>query len=547
MNQWKKLHWVALAGLLLLIVSANALSGIRETSPNHAEDTDVKLSDDQVVELLLEMQYAYASQRNMLKTMQLRARTITPQNEQAHDSRACLTMDIRAFPTAKALRHLAFSGNSQGHSLQKIQTFYLNRQGKPHRCIPHGISAHSLLFSFDGRQARILSEGRGFIYAHTEQVPNVGHYDPREAMPHLFDPCVAHMLDHPEKVQVARAAHDLFLLSYRDKQMLHQFYVLPQQDFVIVKLERISVSDRFPVVEREQGIQYSRTPGGFWYPARSYTKSRERVTQLARIDSFVFNPQTLSHSIDFTEETPVYRHQDQTAEPSFCCQGQALAGPEPDMAPVSQVIAGHILDAAGSPVVGASIQVCGDSHLDDYDSVLWHCPRANEQRLACADDQGFFQLKLGVGKDYHVLIYQAGHAPTLLRNVPAGTQDLSVRLCLGGIISGKVVYLQDDARIPVPNVEIKAVQIDPRPLPLLRLDCDRIVLTDSQGNFQFDRLLVRMIDYQTERTEHWDAQSHMWEIACLDSLTAINLGPRNSSAELQLVVKPQAKRMLARN
>jgi len=493
------------------------------------------------------MQYAYASQRSMLKTMQLQARTIMPQNGQIHDSRACLSMDIMAFPGTKVLCRLSFSGNSQGHSLQRIQASNLNHQGNPYVRASHGISTHSLLFSFDGQQARILSHGQGFVYSHMEQVPNVGHYDPREAMPHLFNPSVMRMLDHPDKVQVTQTANGLLLLTYRDQHVLRQFFVAPDQDFVIVKLEHISVPDRFPVTEREQGIQYSQTPTGFWYPIRSYTKSHERVTRLTRIDSFMLNPRAVPYSIGFAEETPVYKHQTQATDLSFHCQGQAHAAHEPDRAPVSQVIAGHILDVDGSPVAGASIQVCGDSHLDDYDSVLWHHPRAGEQLLACTDERGFFSLKLDAGKDYHVLIYKAGCAPTVVRNVPIGTQDLSVHLSLGGTISGKVVCLQDDARVPVPNVEIKAVQIDSCPLPLLRLDCDRIVRTDTQGRFQFDRLLVRVIEYQAGPTEHWDAQSHMWEIACLDSLTAINLSSRNRSAELQLVVKPQEKWMITRN
>jgi len=547
MSQKRMCYWAVRAGLFLLVINAFALSDVREANLNYGADDDINLDDDQVVEFLLEMQYAHASQRSMLKTMQLKARMITPQNGQTYDSRACLTMDIRAFPAAKVLCHLAYTGNSQGYSLQKIQTLKLNRQGNPSLPISHGISAHSLMFSFDGHEARILSNGQGFIYTHMEQVPNVGHYDPRGAMPHLFNPCIMQMLDHPEKVHVTPAAHGLFLLTYQDQHVLHQFFVAPQLDFMIVKLERISVLDQFPVTEWEQGIQYSRTPTGFWYPVRSYTKSHGRVIHLTRIDSFVLNPHAVPYVIDFTEETPVYQHQTQNADPSFCCLDQAHAVQEPDMAPVSRVIAGHILDAGGSPVPGALVQVCGDSNLDDYESMLWHYPRTDEHLMTCTDDQGFFTLKLDVSKDYHVLIYEAGYAPMLARNVPIGTQDLSIRLSCGGVISGKVVYLQDEARIPVPNVEIRAAQIDPYPLPLMRLDCDRIVRTDAQGNFQFDRLLVRVIDYQTGCKGHWDAQSHMWKITCLDSLTAITLGSQNSSAELQLVVKPQAKWILTHN
>jgi hypothetical protein len=547
MSHKKMCYWAVWASLFLIVTNACALSDVLEENPNQGADANSKLGDDQVVEFLLEMQYAYASQRSMLKTMQLKARMMTPQNGQTHDSRACLTMDIGAFPAAKVLCHLAYTGNSQGHSLQNIQTFNLNRQGNLCLPVPHGISAHSLMFSYDGLEARILSNGQGFIYTHMEQVPNVGLYDPRGGMPHLFNPTVMQMLDNPEEVHVSPGAHGLFLLTYQDQHRLHQFFVAPQLDFMIVKLERISVMDHFPVTEWEQGIRYRRTPAGFWYPARSYTKSHGRVIQLTRIDSFTLNPQAVAHVIDFTAETPVYQHQKQSTDPSYYCLGQAHAAHEPDMAPVSRVIAGHILDAGGSPVPGALVQVCGDSHLDDYESMLWHYPRNDEHLVTCTDDQGFFTLTLDVSKDYHVLIYEAGYAPMLVRNVPIGTQDLSVRLSLGGVISGKVVYLQDDARIPVPNVEIKAAQIDPRPLPLMRLDCDRIVRTDAQGNFQFDRLLVRVIDYQTGCKGHWDAQSHMWEIACLDNLTAVTLGSQNSSAELQLVVKPQAKWILTHN
>jgi len=547
MSQWKIGDWAVWASLLILVTNACVLSEIPKANPKQDAHVSTCLGDDQVVEFLLEMEYAYAAQRDMLKTMQLKARTVTPQNGQTYDSRACLTMDIRAFPAAKVLCYLAYSGNSQGHSLQKIQTFNLNRQGNSCLPVSHGISAHSLMFSYDGHEARILHNGQGFIYAHMEQVPNVGHYDPREAMPHLFNPCIMQMLDHPEKVHVTPGAHGLALLTYQDQHTLHQYFVAPQQDFMIVKLERIAMADHFPVTEWEQGIRYRRTPEGFWYPARSYTKSHGRVTQLTRIDSFVLNARAVPYVIDYTEETPVYQHQKQSTDPSFCCLDQAHAVYEPDMAPVSRVIAGHILDAGGAPVARALVQVCGDSQLDDYESMLWHYPRTDEHLVTGTDDQGFFQLTLDASKDYHVLIYEAGYAPMLVRNVPIGTQDLNIRLSRGGVISGKVVYLQDDARIPVPNVEIRAVQIDPCPLPLMRLDCDRIVRTDDQGNFQFDRLLVRVIDFKAGRKGRWDAPSHMWEIACLDSLTAVTLGAQNSAAELQLVVKPQAKWILTRN
>lgn len=546
MSPRKKCYRVAGISLFLVGLSTCAFS----STTTHAWNTeagDVTLSEEQVAELLLEMQYAYASQRTMLKTMRLKARSITPQKRQAPDSRTCLTMDIKAFPVPKVLCHLDYSGNSQGHSLQRIQAFDMNQRENTCVHASPGISAHSLVFSFDGQQARVLCHGQGFVYNHIEQVPNVGHYDPRELMPHLFNPCVMEMLEHPEKVCVTQAASGMFLLTYREKRKLHQFFVSPKKDFMIVKLERISFSDQFPVTEREQGIRYSLSHRGFWYPTSSYTKVRERVTRLMRIDSFVLNPPAVSYTIGFTEETPVYRHQNPVPGLSFACQEQICVVHEPDMASVPQVIAGHILDANGSPVAGASVQICGDSHLADYDTVLWHCPRVDEQLLTCTDERGFFTLGLDAGKDYHMLIYDARYAPTLVRNVPLGTQDLSIRLAPGGMISGNVVCLHEDARKPVPHVEIRAVQIDPHPLPLARLDCDRIVRTDAQGHFKFDRLLVRMIDYKRGRTAHWDARSHLWEIACQESQMAIVLDGKNSTAELQLVVKPQDRRMFSKN
>ena len=530
--------WAVCISLCLMGPGAFARSNSPQSNP--------RLGQDQVVELLLEMQYAYAAQRSLLKTMQLNACVVRPQDVQIHDAQTCLTMDIRAFPGAKVISHLAFSGNSQGHSLQRIQTFNLGRQANPYARGLQDMSAHWLMFSFDGQQARILNQGQGFIYNHMEQVPNVGHYDPRRALPHLFNTSVMQMLDRPEQVQVVPVTPDLLLLTFSDDRILHLFYVLPEQDFMITKLMRISVSDGFPVTAWEQGIQYDQSSTGFWYPTRSYTKSHERVTQLAKIDSFVLNPPATSYSIGFSGETPVYRHQGQASYLSFHGQGQTPTR-DPGAAQAPQVIAGHILDVNGSPVAGASIQVCGDSHLDDYDTVLWHGPRTEEQLLTCTDEQGHFRLILDMRKDYHLLVYDARYAPTLVRNIPINTQDLVVRLSPGGTITGRVVCIQEEARIPVPQVEIRAVQLDPCSLPLMRLDCDRIVLTDAQGRFQFDRLLVRVMDFKGGQVAHWDAKSHLWEIACLDCKTAITLSARNSAAELELVVKPQARQMFTRN
>lgn len=532
--------WAVCISLCLVGAGAWAQSNSLQSGPWR----DAKLGQDQVVELLLEMQYAYAAQRSMLKTMQLNACVVRPQDVQVHDSLTCLTMDIRAFPGAKRLTHLAFSGDSQGHSLQRIQTFDLERQVNPYAGRLEETSAHWLMFSYDGQQARVFNQGQGFVYNHMEQVPNVGYYDPRRAMPHLFNTSVMQMLDRPDQVQVIQVTPDLLMLTFSDDRKLHQFFVLPGQGFMITKLARISVSDGFPVTEWEQGIQYDRSATGFWYPARSYTKSHERVTQLAKIDSFVLNPPAIPYSIGFSEETPVYRHQGQASYLSFQGQGPTQS---PGAAQASQVIAGNIMDVNGSPVAGASIQVCGDSYLDDYDTVLWHGPRAEEQFLTCTDAQGHFSLKLDMRKDYHVLVYDPRYAPTLIRNIPINTQDLVVRLSPGGTISGRVVCVQEEARIPVPHVEIRAAQLDPCSLPLMRLDCDRIVLTDAQGRFQFDRLLVRVMDFKGDRVAHWDAKSHLWEIACLDSKTAVTLSARNSAAELELVVKPQIRQMFTRN
>ncbi|MBN2182384.1 MAG: redoxin domain-containing protein [Sedimentisphaerales bacterium] len=182
------------------------------------------------------------------------------------------------------------------------------------------------------------------------------------------------------------------------------------------------------------------------------------------------------------------------------------------------VIAGIVVDENDSPVSGVSVIVnCIKRERDDAPGKFEWSFSDYEHLSGTSDKYGRFVIVIEEDVQYDLLFSPIKYAAMLVYDVPAGKQDLKVVLSKGGSISGKLLRMEGDKKIPIPNVQVKIEQSDRAKYVYLGYDQNKRTTTDSQGRFKFEHIQTKIRPNESMSKSEWEYVPRVWQLVYSDN------------------------------
>ncbi|MBN2590414.1 MAG: carboxypeptidase regulatory-like domain-containing protein [Sedimentisphaerales bacterium] len=182
------------------------------------------------------------------------------------------------------------------------------------------------------------------------------------------------------------------------------------------------------------------------------------------------------------------------------------------------VIAGVVVDENDSPVSGVAVGVnCIKREREDVPGkYVWSFSSYNDL-TGKSDEKGRFAITLKEDAQYDLIFSPHSYAAVLVYDIPSGKKDLKVVLPKGGTISGKLVRVEGDKKIPIPNVEVKLEQSDRASYTHLGFDQDQTKTTDSQGRFKFEHIQTKIRPHESMSKTEWQFIPRVWQLVYGDN------------------------------
>ena len=193
-----------------------------------------------------------------------------------------------------------FQIDALGHYSQQVQAFRLKRQSNDpaSRYLDTPCSA-PYGSSLNRRVYRTLSQsGQAQVYPANDH-PMDSQFTPRTLMHALFDRRLEAALDDPCVHTIAKTDTGLIQVLHQEGPWIYHYRVDPDQDYMVVRFQQISVEAGFSLPVYEHAISYRHTRSGFHYPARSYVKRFNQLKLLAATTLFRLNEGPISPTLSF--------------------------------------------------------------------------------------------------------------------------------------------------------------------------------------------------------------------------------------------------------
>lgn len=199
-----------------------------------------------------------------------------------------------------------FQIDALGHYSQQVQAFRLKRQSNDpaSRYLDTPCSA-PYGSSLNRRVYRTLSQsGQAQVYPANDH-PMDSQFTPRTLMHALFDRRLEAALDDPCVHTIAKTDTGLIQVLHQEGPWIYHYRVDPDQDYMVVRFQQISVEAEFSLPVYEHAISYRHTRSGFHYPARSYVKRFNQLKLLAATTLFRLNEGPISPTLSFPLGVPI--------------------------------------------------------------------------------------------------------------------------------------------------------------------------------------------------------------------------------------------------
>ncbi len=285
-------------------------------------------------------------------------------------------------------------------------------------------------------------------------------------------------------------------------------------------------------------IKHFRLPNGGWIPIEGIRSLHLRAGSISYehmivdVNSITIRREDIPDSlfkIDFSEGAGIY----DVRSGLTTIKGQHLKTYEQVINTDGSYIAGIIMDGTSIPIPGV---IVGPSTIRTKQN-LFKLIQGYERPCAITDTKGRFAIELDEAGSYDLLVFSEDYVDKRVRNIPSGTHDLKITLLKGGTVTGRVVRLMADRKIPVCNAEVKADSVDrisrtmPRPYRAH-------TKTDSEGRFEIKCLQA----YMPERgTSHSEEPKHIpiaWQISCGSVSETVLFEEGKNTQGVELVLKP---------
>jgi len=202
------------------------------------------------------------------------------------------------------------------------------------------------------------------------------------------------------------------------------------------------------------------------------------------------------------------------------------------------VIAGIVVDENDSPIANVPVVVnCIKREREDIPGKYYWAFSAYENLSSVTDEQGRFVIVLEEDNVQYDLLFSAYYfAPMIVYDIPSGKKDVKVVLDKGGTISGKLVRMDGNGKIPIPNVEIKLEQTSRASYTHLGFDQDQRVTTDSEGRFKFEHIRTKIRPNESMSKSEWEYLPRVWQLVYGDEIRTFAFYDRTVIEDFEFII-----------
>jgi uncharacterized GH25 family protein len=202
-----------------------------------------------------------------------------------------------------------------------------------------------------------------------------------------------------------------------------------------------------------------------------------------------------------------------------------------------KIIAGVVVDENNLPVVGVPVGVnCIKREREDAPGKFMWTFSSYENLSGTTDKEGRFAIELEEDAQYDLIFSPFNYAAELVYDIPSGKKDLKVILSKGGTISGQLVRMEGNKKVPIDNAEIKLEQENRASYTHLGFDRDLTTRTDSQGRFKFEHIQTKIRPYESRTQAQWEYVSRVWQLFYGDNKKTFAFNEGNVIDNFEIVI-----------
>ena len=287
------------------VIATFALLGCT-VQASSALDAAVGGRTTEAVVLARRIRQSHERQRDLFQTLRVETVYVKPDASAEGEHAQPMTLNLLEVAAGNVAFRQDFQIDALGCYSHQVQAFRLTRQSNDHasRYLDTPCSA-PFGSSLSRHVYRSLSQsGQACVYPSTDH-PVDNQFTPRTLMHALFDRRLAAALDDPCAHTIAKTGTHLIQVLYPEGPWVYRYLVDPDQDYRVVRFQKISVDAEFSVPVYEHAISYRRTRSGFHYPARSYVKRFNQLELLVATTLFRLNEGPISPTLSFPLGIPV--------------------------------------------------------------------------------------------------------------------------------------------------------------------------------------------------------------------------------------------------
>ncbi len=197
-----------------------------------------------------------------------------------------------------------------------------------------------------------------------------------------------------------------------------------------------------------------------------------------------------------------------------------------------KIIAGVAIDEQGQPVANVPVGVC--CHRTERG---WRFSSFSTLK-ATTDEQGCFAIELEEDGQYNLRFSPDHHAAVIAYDIPVGTKDLKVTLSDGGTLTGCLVQLEIEGKLPIAGVELKLEQADRAAYTHLGFDRDRTTTTDAAGRFRFEHIQTETRPSSSRQEVQWEPVPRIWQLSYGDITQTVNFADGDVMEDFEFLIRP---------
>jgi len=545
----RKWHKLIEAVFILVVTEAIVIGSTHKTrlqalfapveteQPAVASDRQSKgayASEEKVTEKLETIRRSFEKQRAMFKNMRFKSNWLQPHTQiKQEPGKPPQEVEFINIPDEKILNIQEYQTDKNGKYLLSLEQYVTDAASGEIKS-----KRHSEKYSFNGETYRVFySEKQASIFT-SKQRFSTGRslIKPTSYMDHMFNENVDWIFDNPQSANFSETANGLWVLEYRNDESEEAYNITldPKKDYMIVELKRTSKAG--DVYEKK--IEYRKTKEGFWYPARGHMSFSSQPDLTMNITEFELNVPDTDYTLDFPKGTHVRDYTKDPEKPEIYRYGQPRKSYEEIIRSGNKFVAGFVTDENGSAVAGVPVQVCCHKKTGADGRFSFTLFGGFDVLNTITDSQGLFAIELEEDGAYNLRFAPKNHADIIAYDVPVGKSDLKVTLPEGGTVTGRVVRIENDRKVPLASVEVKAEQSDRSAYSSLGFGRYRKTVTDPQGRFQFNHLRTKRRDFGTAGLKEWQYTPRAWKISYGKTSKTVVFYEGAKIDDVELIVEP---------